>query len=69
MNIDILYLYYAIYLSCIVTIATIWFAKGKTRHLSLTALFSFLLNIVLPPAGWYLCWYWSEKPGFGNGPA
>ena len=61
MNIDISYFHLAAQIGLFVTFITIWFAKGKSNNLPVTGLFSLLLNLSFPPAGWYFCWYWAEK--------
>jgi hypothetical protein len=47
--------------SFVVIFFTVKFARGKTKNLPLTGFYSFLLNLLLPPVGWYFCYYWKKR--------
>ena len=48
-------------LAVVVIFFTIRFAKGKAENLPLVSFYSFLLNFLFPPGGWFYCYYWSRK--------
>lgn len=48
-------------LDVVIIFFTMKFASGKTRDLFGVLIIAVITNLLLPPVGWFFCYYWAKR--------